>query len=172
MWIIERLEIVVLRNMKSSQPRPGYGLRLGERVLSGSLFPVLLLLPALLSVLGCGGSGQDGRMPLNGSVTYDGQPVPYGDIVFTPDGSKGNSGPQGFASIVDGKYDTRKGALGKGVAGGPMQLRVSAFKEPGGKGIIVETEFELELPQEGGEFDIVIPTQKKAATNEEPFIDF
>lgn len=129
--------------------------------------PFLLM---LIATVGCGVGDQDGRMRLSGSVVYDGQPVPYGDIVFTPDGSKGNAGPQGFASIVDGKYDTN-GIRGKGVTGGPMCLAVSAFKEPLGKGIIVETEFNLELPKEGGQFDIVVPKVQSAVVDE-PIIDF
>src|SRR6266540_5886869 len=82
-------------------------------------------------VAGCGDSGPK-RLRLTGTATFDGKPIPYGDVVFTPDGSQKNSGPQGIAQIRDGKYDTA-GSDGKGFAGGPTVVHVTGLTGPGGK---------------------------------------
>src|SRR4051812_20918005 len=70
---------------------------------------------AAIVATGCGDGGPK-RARVTGEATFDGQPIPHGNVVFTPDGSKKNSGPQGIAEIRDGKFDT--GATdGKGVSG-------------------------------------------------------
>lgn len=81
----------------------------------------------LVALSGCG-SGTDGptRYDISGLVTYDNQPVPYGTVQFLPDSSKSNQGPAGYATIVDGKFDTKKG--GKGVVGGPHQVVIMGMK--------------------------------------------
>ena len=64
-----------------------------------------LLLLAIVS-FGCRGSS-DGRIPLAGTVTYNGKPITFGTIMFDPDISRGNTDSvQGSADIVDGKYKT------------------------------------------------------------------
>ncbi len=79
----------------------------------------------LLVQSGCSGGSDDPRgIGLSGRVTFDGQPVPFGRIVFTPDKQAGNSGPQGFAEIRNGTYDT---ASGKGTVGGPHVVRITGF---------------------------------------------
>ena len=67
------------------------------------------LLPALvcLFAFGCGG---EKIYRVTGKVTFQGKPVPAGKIYFIPDGSKGGTGPTGYADIKDGQYDT--GAAG------------------------------------------------------------
>ena len=64
---------------------------------------IVALLGALIC-LGCNDGGPE-RFGVSGSVTYRGAPVPSGQIRFMPDRSKGNRGPQGFAEIIDGKFD-------------------------------------------------------------------
>src|SRR5262249_49969161 len=59
---------------------------------------------------------------VSGTVTYQGKPVPVGQIVFEPDASAGNSGQAAFAKIKDGHYDTRLD--GQGTLGGPHQVRI------------------------------------------------
>jgi hypothetical protein len=61
---------------------------------------------------------------VSGQVTHNGKPVPKGNILFTPDNSRGNSGPGTSAEIVDGKYQT---AEGKGVVGGAYTLTVQGY---------------------------------------------
>jgi hypothetical protein len=69
---------------------------------------------ALVGLVGCGGSR---TLELSGTATFGGKPIPAGRIYFTPDTKKGNNGPQGFAEIKDGTFDTRDG--GRGPVGGP-----------------------------------------------------
>jgi hypothetical protein len=82
----------------------------------------LTALPALgcLLLLGCGG---EKTYRVSGNVTFKGQPLPVGKIYFIPDGSKGNTGPSGYADIKDGKYDT-DATGGRGCAGGPMIIAI------------------------------------------------
>lgn len=84
-------------------------------------FRRLVVLSLACCVLGCGQAGPK-RYRLEGTVEYEGSPVPAGTIYFDPDASKNNKGPQGFAQIVDGKFDTSKGGLGH--VGGPMKVRI------------------------------------------------
>lgn len=78
----------------------------------------------LLGTIGCGG-GDPNRCDLEGTVTFQGKPVPAGSIVFEPDAAKGNRGPQGFAGISDGRYSTRR--AGKPAPLGPVIVRVFGF---------------------------------------------
>jgi hypothetical protein len=119
---------------------------------------VVALAVAVGAVAGCSDDGPK-RQRLSGSVTFDGQPIAYGDVVFTPDGAKKNSGPQGIANIRDGKYDTAAEG-GKGIGGGPTIIRVTGFSGPGGK-LLCEYEMEADLPRDGGTHDIHVP--KKGA---------
>jgi hypothetical protein len=91
---------------------------------------VLAWLP-ILAVLaaGCGG---DGTSRISGTVKFAGQPVKAGKIYFIPDGAKGNSGPTGFAEIVDGAYDT-SAAGGRGVGKGAMIVAIEG-RDPGQPG--------------------------------------
>ena len=74
---------------------------------------------------GCGSSG-DGppRYKLSGTANYKGQPIPVGEISFTPDSAAGNDGPGSVARIKDGKYQTEPDM---GVVGGPYVVRITAF---------------------------------------------
>jgi hypothetical protein len=106
-------------------------------------------------VAGCSDDGPK-RARLSGTVKYDGKPIPYGDIVFTPDGSKKNDGPQGFAKIRDGRYETEGD---KGIGGGPTIIRVTGFSSPDGQGHLCEVELPADLPRDGGTYDIDVPKQ-------------
>jgi hypothetical protein len=87
-------------------------------------------------------------------VTYDGgKPVPAGRIYFSPDTTKGNDGPQGFAVIHDGKFDTRKN--GRAPIGGPMIVRINACEagaDPSsamvGPHLFKDYEMAIDLPKE------------------------
>lgn len=69
--------------------------------------------------LGC---GDDDRFDVSGKVTFRGQPVPAGTIIFEPDASKGNDGPQGMAPIQNGQFDTARG--GRATVGGPHVIQI------------------------------------------------
>src|SRR5690242_10819227 len=76
------------------------------------------LIAASILWAGCSSDRGPKRYRVSGEVKFAGQPIPYGEILFTPDSTKGNSGPQGIAIIQQGKYDTA-GTRAPGVAGGP-----------------------------------------------------
>ena len=86
----------------------------------------LLFVILFCCCIGCGGSGVE-RTALSGKVTFKGKPVPSGLIYFTPDTSRGNSGPQGFAEITEGKYSTDN--LGLGAVSGPMVVQITGYAE-------------------------------------------
>lgn len=78
----------------------------------------------LLSGCGSADSGPE-RFDISGTVSFKGKPVHRGTIVFSPDQSKGNSGPQGAAEISEGKYDTS--VKGKGLVGGDHIITIIGF---------------------------------------------
>lgn len=83
---------------------------------------------AMMGGAGCGGrADQPARVQLSGSVEYDGKPVPAGRIELLPDISKGNSGPTGYADIVNGRYDTAH--QGKGAVIGPQVAVITGYSK-------------------------------------------
>src|SRR5687767_14790478 len=81
---------------------------------------VLLILP--LGVATAGGCAKEEKLfRVSGVVTHGGKPIPKGLIFFDPQ----VDGPQGFANIVDGKYDTARHQ--SGVRGGTYSVRVNGF---------------------------------------------
>lgn len=57
----------------------------------------------LVFLVGC--SGEVKLVPVEGTVTYAGQPLPAGVIVFCPDPERGNEGPLAQAAIgPDGHF--------------------------------------------------------------------
>ena len=120
----------------------------------------LLMLPA-----GCGQRGRE-RFDLKGKVSYNGQSVKAGYIVFTPDASAGNAGPGAQADIHEGKYFTNP-ALG--TIGGPHVARIfaydgKAYTPPGSKMPLVMGHplfspytVKVDLPKQASVFDFTIP---------------
>jgi hypothetical protein len=116
------------------------------------------------TVAGCNG---DSLYDVKGTVNLDGNPVPAGVIWFEPDVSKGNTnGPQGYAQIKDGKFDTRQN--GRGVRAGLYTIRVEAFdgkpanELPLGKPIISPPfETSREFKAEAADVTIDIPAPGK-----------
>jgi len=105
----------------------------------------------------CSKKGDD-RLRISGTVTYDNKSMPFGEVLFTPDGAQNNSGPQGIAYIRDGKYDTSLNN-GKGYAGGPTIVRVTGLSRPDG-GVICEYEYSVDLPRGETTLDIVVPEKE------------
>ena len=73
---------------------------------------------------GCGGSSPD-LCHLSGTVTFKGQPLSAGRILFLPDSTKGNSGQAGYAEIKEGAYDTRR--KGAAASGGALIVRIDGY---------------------------------------------
>ena len=123
-------------------------------------WPLGMLVLVGLSLAGCGRSGPP-RYELSGTVTYGGQPLPAGVIFFDPDVRQGNDGPQGFAHIQDGRYDTRQ--KGKGQVGGPHRVRIFGFdghpgpELPMGKPLFSEYQADHHLPRENSTRDFDVP---------------
>jgi hypothetical protein len=120
-------------------------------------FVTLVAASLVFFAAGCSDTGPK-RFRVSGEVTFDKQPIASGDILFTPDGAKQNSGPQGIAKIRDGKFDTAA-AEGQGIAGGPTVVRITGFTPAGGR-IICETEIHVDLPRADSTQTFDVPTDK------------
>lgn len=109
----------------------------------------------IVGTLGCGPQ-EEKLYRVSGTVTYGGKPVPKGTISFDPT----TEGPMGFASIVDGKYDTAEGG---GIRGGKYNVRVGGFTGvpgpdlPFGQALFSEFNTTAELPAADSTYDLEIP---------------
>jgi hypothetical protein len=121
-----------------------------------------LLVTVLAVSVGCNSSSTEG-FHVSGQVTFNGQPVPRGTIIFEPDTSQGNSGTAGYADIVDGAYNTAE--TGKGTPGGAMVLRINGFdgnakpeaELPYGQLLFQDFQMPASLPKEpNAKFDVTI----------------
>lgn len=112
-------------------------------------------LAVLLAAVGCGDSGPQ-RVRIQGSVTYEGKPVPAGQLRFEPDASRGGAGPVGFARILEGRYDT---ASGKGPVPGPMKVRIRGYvsAKAFAPEMFPSRTIEVDVDRESDEIDLVVP---------------
>jgi len=119
----------------------------------------LTLVLGLAVLAGCGPS-EEKLYRVSGVVSYDGKPIPKGNIFFDPK----VDGPQGYAHIVNGKYDTA--AEGKGIRGGMYDVRVNGFdgkeanEAPFGQALFPEYTGTKELPQEDSAYDLDVPKNR------------
>lgn len=131
-------------------------LRTDRGICSISLAAVGLLLSA-----GCG-EPKPKVYRVHGEVTFKGKPVPKGNVFFDPDLSKGTSGKQGFASILDGKYDTAA-ADGDGIEKGAYVVRVQSYdgkpsdEYPFGNALTAEFVIKQSFEEDDNSFNIAIP---------------
>jgi len=132
---------------------------------------MLLLLGAafVLAAAGCGSGGRT-LYHVSGTVTFDGNPVPAGFVVFDPDVSVGNDGTQGYAEIKDGSFSTAD--TGQGVSGGDYIVRVRGFVPPAGEapGEMLFRDYEeaVELPTANSRQEIVVPASARAESGTLP----
>ena len=125
-----------------------------------NLNAVCFSLMILVLFAGCRESGPR-AYHVSGSVTFEGQPVPAGTVLFQPDESKGCSGPAGLATIHEGKYDTA-GPGGKGVVGGAHLVRIigldgkPAEMAPDGVPLFPDYTTTVDLPMEDSEHDFAV----------------
>lgn len=113
-----------------------------------------------LLALGCGDSEGITRYRMTGTVSFNGQPVPAGTIVFEPDSSAGNPGAAGSAIIVDGKYDTES----LGIIGGPHFVRIDGAEKGGpndeaGKTLFSGYQTKVDFPKQAGTQDFTVPAE-------------
>jgi hypothetical protein len=85
----------------------------------------LFIALAGLVLAGCGESGPQ-AVHLHGQVTYHGEPVPAGSIVFQSESDQPGERLRSIAAINDGAYDTR-GEGGTGVLPGPVHVFVEGY---------------------------------------------
>jgi hypothetical protein len=125
-----------------------------------------LAIAALIALLlnGCGGSPTATRYQLSGKVSYGGQPVPAGTIVFEPEGVDVTADNMGQAEIRDGQYKT----LPKmGVSGGPQKVYINgtdgvALEEsPLGSPIFSTYSTRIDLPKADSTHDFDVPSLKR-----------
>jgi hypothetical protein len=123
---------------------------------------------ALLSalVIGCGSNQDPNRHQLSGQVTFRGEPVPFGQIVFEPDTDRGNDGPGGVAEIRQGFYRTTNDfgtvggphharfILGDGVDPGPMRPYGNLLAPP-------TLTLEVDLPRAAATHDFQLTDQQE-----------
>lgn len=125
---------------------------------------IVVLTCLLIPMMGCGGGSEDGpaRYEAHGSVTFNGQPVPYGEIVFEPDSTKGNEGPAARAEIQNGTYTT---SSSQGVVAGPQRVRISGYDgnpppgggtQPHGQPLFSEHIDSIDQPKESATHDFEI----------------
>lgn len=126
-------------------------------------YPGAVLLGLTWSILGCGDASGTPQFDIAGAVTYQGKPIPAGMITFEPDASKGNKGPQGYAPIQDGRYDTRNN--GRGSVGGPQVVVISGSDgaavsddNPSGKPLFAPYTTTIDLGQEPSSHDFTVPS--------------
>ncbi|PQO25959.1 hypothetical protein C5Y96_21130 [Blastopirellula marina] len=123
---------------------------------------------AVLLTSGCGDGKTSDTYSVSGNITYDGKPLPRGNIMFSPDASANNKGPGAIAEIKDGKYQTLPE---KGVTGGSYVLTINGYDGvpiPSGEGGMNEMgkplfqsyDTKVDLPKEDTQHDIEVPKQK------------
>jgi len=84
---------------------------------------ICLMTGIVAAVVGCGSSNQ---VSVQGRVTFEGQPVGPGSIVFLPDA--GAEGTKVAAAIEDGKYQI---GPERGAASGNFRVEISWSKKTG-----------------------------------------
>ena len=112
--------------------------------------------------VGCENGGPD-RKAIWGTISWKGQQVPSGVVYFSPDTSKGSKGPQGFALIKEGKFDTRH-ERSKGCMTGPHIATIQAADgenitsgRPYGSSLFASYNLEIDIPPDGGEINLQVP---------------
>ncbi len=137
---------------------------------------VLVPLSGLLACCLAPGCGGKDRVEISGKVTFDGKPLPAGRIYFTPDSSKGNEGPQGFAAIENGQFDTRKN--GMGAPGGPTIVSIQGYEatgeptRPQGKKLFEEHQIAIDLPRQSSTQNFEVPASAAEKLREGPAPDW
>lgn len=132
-------------------------------ILSGGVRLAFVGCCLFVLTLGCNKPKSD-RLTIEGAVTWKGQPVPAGRVYFSPDESKGGSGPQGHALITNGRYDTGE-EKSKGCHIGPHFAEVHGFDGQGDEGfgtpLFAPYSISIDVPAEGGTLDLEVPANAR-----------
>lgn len=127
-----------------------------------SFKPIAIACTLVVMTIGCGKSGPE-KYDVSGTVTFQGKPVPAGQIFFQPDMSKGNCGPGCVVMIKDGRYNMS--GSGKGHAGGPHVLVISGGEDQSnlppeertGGILFREVPIKVDLPKNKSVQDLKVP---------------
>lgn len=84
-----------------------------------------LVLIGLVVILGCG--KKEECYHISGKVTFKGVPLPSGEITFSPDSTKGRTGHEVVAEVINGEFDTR--TKGKGMGPGPVLITIHGYEK-------------------------------------------
>ncbi|MDR1494120.1 MAG: hypothetical protein LBT05_15575 [Planctomycetaceae bacterium] len=84
---------------------------------------LLSIVLILLFLAGCTNSNPQGRLPISGEITLNGQPLESGSISFDPIGSQ-TERLQSGGQIVNGKYEI---AAPQGLVPGEYQARITSM---------------------------------------------
>ncbi|MEQ1827003.1 MAG: hypothetical protein ABL921_13695 [Pirellula sp.] len=125
-----------------------------------SRLALLLVANVLFFSVGCGPE-KEKLFRVHGQATFKGKAIPKGNVFFDPDLSKGTSGQQGFAGIVDGAFDT-SAPDGQGIRKGAYVIRVQAFDGkalpdyPFGTGLTTEFVMKKSFTEDDNTLEIAI----------------
>lgn len=129
----------------------------------------LVVLAAVLGVL-CLPSGCNrqpaGRYAVNGTVTFDGKPVPVGRVFLEPDPEAGNRGPQAIAPIRNGGFATQPR---QGAVAGTVIIEVQGYdgvpsgSYPDGMPLFPPYRTKQELPKQSSTIAIDVPASAATA---------
>ncbi len=88
-----------------------------------------LLSTALVTLYGCGPDNGLNLAKVSGTVTYKGQPITNGTVLFNPDEAKGTVGPRAVGSITsDGHYIMSTESAGDGVIVGHHKIGITGVE--------------------------------------------
>lgn len=126
----------------------------------GRLLCGLTLAVLGLAVAGC--SSKPALTEISGTVTFKGQPIPAGDVTFTPDVSI-PSGELRMYMVKDGKFDSKE-KPGTGLRPGKYSVRINGYDGKqipmyfSGKQIFNPYQLEMEIGTGSGvKQDFVVP---------------
>jgi hypothetical protein len=100
---------------------------IGVRERSSGIPAGLVCLATLLSLGGCADKGPK-TAPVQGTVTYNGKPVPHGTIMFQP-----ADGPAAVAQIREGAYQLKTFTDGDGAVPGRHKVTVISLADQSGR---------------------------------------
>ena len=116
------------------------------------------------AVASCGRQSGPPRYALSGTVTFDGKPVPAGEIQFAADTERGNKRTGTSGQMNEGRYQT---LADKGTVGGPHVTTVCGYdgKRASGRplrGVTLSSLLrQVDLSRETTTYDFQVPSKKK-----------